>query len=178
MSLSEPKALMRSWVEAVTSLAVIYDGDDEPTAPRPNVDASTTTYAAINFISNSSPYSVPYESTSDTAGDVDATKVKQYRSLLRKGLLDVAIYGPGAVDYCRALELSLGRYDTMARFDAAGDYSVSMASDVSDEPILRAATREPSASIQFTVQWIDEETYEIEAVDTIVTTANVEGETD
>ena len=174
--MSEPKALMKSWVELVTSLKVIYDGDPEPTAPSPLVDASRLSYAAINFTTDESPLSDPAVVTTDTTGSVDPTKVDQIRSHIRRGELDVALYGPGADDYCRALELSMGRYDVVALFEAAGDFAIALASPVSDEPILRSATREPAASIQFTVEWIEEETYEIEAVDTIVTTVDIDDE--
>ena len=112
--MSEPKALMKSWVELVTSLTVIYDGDPEPSAPSPLVDSATFTYAAINFTSDESPLSTAYEVLTDTAGSIDPTKFDQVRSLVRRGELDVAIYGPGADDYCRALELSMGRQDVLS----------------------------------------------------------------
>lgn len=172
--MSYPLAVMRSWVALVTGLEVIYDGDDEPTAPRPNVDASTLSYAALNFEEDSSPMSTAFERMTETAGTVDPTKFVQHRSLLRRGLLDVALYGPGADDYCRALNLSMARPDVMLLLDTAGDYAINRPSAVNDEPIIRASTREPSASIQFMIEWVDSETYELEAVETIDTTVNVD----
>lgn len=169
--MSAPRELMKSWVELVTNLEVIYDGDPEPTAPRPNVDATTFTYAAINFLSDSSPMSTAYEATTDE--DAGGNLVNQYRSLTRRGLLDVALYGPGADDYCRALELSMGRPDVLALLTAAGDYAINLPTEVIDEPILRSATREPAASVQFTIEWIDEEVHETEAVEEVSTTVTV-----
>lgn len=162
--MSAPKDLIKSWVELVTNLKVIYDGDDEPDAPSPNMEGGVDTYAAINLTSDDSGYSTAYEEiTDEDAGD---GKVKQYRSKVRRGDLDVALYGPGADDYCRALDLSLGRLDVILLLDLAGDYTIDKAMPVSDEPIIRSATREPSASIQFTVQWVDSEIYATEAVET------------
>ena len=119
--MSAPKALMKSWVETITSLKTIYDGDPEPSAPSPNMKSGVNTYAAINFMSDSSGYGTTYEETSDDTGT--GTTVNQYRSKTRMGLLDVAIYGPGAYDYCRALDLSLGRQDVADLFSqrAAAD---------------------------------------------------------
>lgn len=173
--MSAPRALIKSWVELVTSLKVIYDGDPEPTAPSPNMESGVDTYAAILFVDDESGYGTTYELTSDTAAAGD--KYVQHRSKVRRGQLDVAVYGPGAADYCRALDLSLGRVDVMTLLDAAGDYAIDAPQPVSDEPIIRSATREPSASIQFTVQWIDSETYDTEAVATVTTTATVTEET-
>lgn len=174
--MSEPKALMKSWVELVTGLTVIYDGDPEPSAPSPLVDSATFTYAAINFTTDESPLSTAVEVLTDTPGTVDPTKYDQIRSLVRRGELDVALYGPGAADYCRALELSIGRQDVFSLLDAAGDFAINLPTAVNDEPILRSATREPAASVQFTIEWIETETYELEAVASIDTTVDVEEE--
>lgn len=173
--MSAPKALIKSWVELVTSLKVIYDGDPEPSSPSPNMESGVNTYAAINFTNDESGYGTTYEETSDTAG-VDPDKFVQYRSKTRRGDLDVALYGPGADDYCRALDLSLGRPDVIALLDAAGDFAIDRPEAVSDEPIIRSATREPSASIQFTVQWVDSETYETEAVEEVTVTVDIDEE--
>ncbi len=173
--MSQPKALIKSWVELITSLKVIYDGDPEPSAPRPNVESGVFTYAAINFIDDESGYATTYEHTSDTVAPDN--KVVMYRSKTRRGDLDVAIYGPGAADYCRALDLSLGRPDVLALLIAAGDYAIDAPQPVTDEPIIRSATREPSASIQFAVQWVDSETYATEAVEEVTTTVDIDEET-
>ncbi len=172
--MSAPKALIKSWVELVTGLKVIYDGDPEPSAPRPKVESGVLTYAAINFVSDGSGYGTTYELTSDDAAT--GTKVNQYRSKTRRADLDVALYGPGADDYCRALDLSLGRPDVMALLDAAGDFAIDTPTEVSDEPIIRSATREPSASIQFTVQFVDSEIYETEAVEEVTVTVDIDEE--
>lgn len=174
--MSEPKALIKSWVELITGLTVIYDGDPEPSAPSPLVDANTFTYAAINFTTDESPLSTAYEALTDTPGTTDPTKYDQIRSLVRRGELDVALYGPGADDYCRALELSIGRQDVLSLLDASGDFAINLPTAVTDEPILRSATRVPAASIQFTIEWIETETYELEAVATIDTTVDVDAE--
>ena len=173
--MSAPKALIKSWVELVTSLKVIYDGDPEPSAPSPNMASGVNTYAAINLMDDMSGYGTTYEATTDTTAPDN--KVVQHRSKVRRGQLDVALYGPGADDYCRALDLSLGRGDVLALLTAAGDYAIDAPQPVSDEPIIRSATREPAASIQFTVQWVDAETYDTEAVETVTTTATVTEET-
>jgi hypothetical protein len=170
--MSAPKALIKSWIELVIpGMTVIYDGDDEPSAPSPNMKDDT--YAAINFISDGSGYGTTYEETSTDPGSVDPLKSKQYRSKTRVGDLDVAFYGPGADDYCRALDLSLGRPDVILLLDTAGDYAIDKPAEVSDEPIIRAATREPSASIQFAIQWVDSEIYEHEAVALVTPTVTV-----
>jgi hypothetical protein len=176
--MSAPLALIKSWLELIlpSTVPVIYDGDPEPTAPRPNVDASTFTYAAINFTADESPLSTVVEEMTDTAGTVDPAKYVLERADIRRGELDVAIYGPGAYDYCRALDLSRGRPDVQLLFDTAGDYAINTPSAVNDEPILRSATREPTASIQFTIEWIETDDHEIEAVETISTTVDVDPE--
>ena len=173
--MSAPKDLIKSWVELVTSLKVIFDGDKEPSAPSPNMESDTFTYAAINFISDESGYGTTYEKTTDEAAT--GTKVNQYRSKVRRGDLDVALYGPGADDYCRALDLSLGRPDVIALLEDAGDFTIDAPAEVTDEPIIRSATREPSASIQFAVQWVDSEIYETEAVEEVTTTVEITEET-
>jgi hypothetical protein len=167
---------MKSWIELVLPIQVIFDGDPEPSAPRPSVDSSVTTYASIQIASDSSPLSVAVETLTDEPGDVDPTKFKQERSLLRSGELDIAVYGPGAEDYCRALELSYGRSDVIDLLNAAGDYAISLPTEVSRDPIVRSATREPGASIQFNVDWVDTETFEMEAVESIDVTVDVEEE--
>lgn len=172
--MSAPKALIKSWVEMITNLKVIYDGDPEPTAPSPNMGSGTFTYAAINFIADESGYGTTYEENTDEVEPDN--KVTQYRSKTRVGDLDVALYGPGADDYCRALDLSLGRGDVIALLTAAGDYAIDKAAAVTDEPIIRSAAREPSASIQFAVQWVDSETYATEAVEEASVTVDIEEE--
>lgn len=172
--MSAPKALIKSWVEMITSLPVIYDGDPEPSAPSPNMKTGVDTYAAILFIDDESGYGTAYEHTSDTAAADN--KMVQYRSKTRRGQLDIAVYGPGAVDYCRALDLSLGSGDVNLLLDTAGDFSIDAPQPVSDEPIVRSATRIPAASIQFTVSWVDAETYDTEAVELVTTTATVDEE--
>jgi hypothetical protein len=172
--MSAPKALIKSWVELVTSLKVIYDGDPEPSAPSPNMATGVNTYAAINFISDGSGYGTTYEATTDDVAPDN--KVNQYRSKTRVADLDVALYGPGADDYCRALDLSLGRPDVIALLVAAGDFAIDKPAEVSDEPIIRSATREPSASIQFAVQWVDSEIYETEAVEEVSVTVDIDEE--
>jgi hypothetical protein len=174
--MSAPLALMKSWIELVLPIQVIYDGDDETSAPRPNVATGVTTYASIQFTSDSSPLSTATEALTDEPGSVDPTKYEQVRSLLRRGDLDVAIYGPGAEDYCRALELSYGRQDVLDLLNAAGDYAINLPTDVRREPILRSATREPEASIQFMVEWVEEEIFEMEAVASVEVDVDVEEE--
>ena len=168
--MSAPKALIKSWVELITTLKTIYDGDKEPTAPRANVAKGVTSYAAIGFVSETTDYSTAHERTTDTPGDLDATKVKQHRSLPTTGQLDVEVYGPGAVDYCRAMKLSIGRADVLRQLEVDGDFAIDNPSEISDEPILRSATREPNASISFEVKWIDTAVFETEGVDTITLT--------
>lgn len=171
--MSAPKALIKSWIELVIpNLTVIYDGDDEPSAPSPNMEDDT--YAAINFLSDGSQYGTTYEATTDDVAP--GNKFDQHRSKVRVADLDVALYGPGADDYCRALDLSLGRADVILLLDTAGDYTIDKPTDVADEPIIRSATREPSASIQFAVQWVDSEIYETEAVEEVTATADIDEE--
>jgi hypothetical protein len=162
--MSAPKALIKDWVELVTSLKVIYDGDPEPSAPSPNVEDGVNTYAAINFLSDGSGFGTTYEATTDE--DAGGDKFKQYRSKARIADLDIAVYGPGAADYCRALDLSLGRPDVINLLVDAGDFAIDKPTEVDEEPIIRSATREPDAAVQFVVQWVDSEIYETEAVET------------
>jgi hypothetical protein len=172
--MSAPKALIKSWVELVTNLKVIYDGDDEPSAPSPNMEGGVNTYAAINFISDGSGYSTTYESTTNEVEPDN--KVTQYRSKTRIADLDVAVYGPGADDYCRALDLSLGRPDVIVLLDTSGDFTIDKPAEVSDEPIIRSGTRVPGASIQFVVQWVDSEEYATEAVEQVTPTVDIDEE--
>ncbi len=170
--MSAPRSTAKAWVELITSLKTIYDGDPEPSAPSPNMASGVNTYAAINIISDDSDYGTAYEELTDTPATGD--KYVQHRSKNRRGVLDVAIYGPGADDYCRALDLSLGRFDVLALFEAAGGgVTIDAPGAVDDEPIIRSATREPSASIQLAIQWVDSETYDTEAVATVSTTETI-----
>lgn len=162
--MSEPTALMRSWIVLVTNLDVILDDDPEPGAPRPNVKTGTTSYAAIGFDDDQTATSTPYEDMTDTAGTVDPTKFDMDFSEVTRGTLNVEFYGPGATDYARALRLSITRPDVIDLLNLAGDFAIIKASEVSNEPILRSATREPHASIQFDVEWVESDTFEIEAV--------------
>jgi hypothetical protein len=168
--MSAPEALMRSWVVLVTNLTTIIEDDDEPTAPRPDVDASTTTYATIGFDDDDTATQTPYEVLTDDAGSVDPTKFDQIRSETTRGTLNVEFFGPGSVDYARTLRRSITRQDVLDLLNAAGDYAILKASEVTNDPILRSATREPHASIQFSVEWIESETYEMAAVASIDST--------
>lgn len=170
--MSAPKDICRQWITLVTGLKCIFADDPEPTAPRPNVKSGVTTYASMLFEEDVSEYGEPGEHTSDEAGDTDPTKVKQYRGETVEGQLLVDIYGPGATDYARALRLSRGRHDVLQLIDASG-ITIKRPSAVSDEPLLRDATREPAASISFFVQWVESEITEIEPVESTATTVEV-----
>ncbi len=164
----------REWIELVTPLKVIYADDVSPTAPRPNVALDTEVYAALKILSDESDMSTANERTTDTPGTVDPTKFDQHRGKTREGLLGVEIYGPGAADYARALELSAGRADVLALLQAAGDFVIVRQGPALTEPLLLGATREPGARITFVIGWVDSEVYEIDGVDTIETTVTVE----
>ncbi len=175
MSAPSPQmTVYREWLELVLPINVIYAGDPEPTAPRPNVKTTDPTYAAIEIEDDDTATSTAYEET--TNEDAGGGLVNQYRSEATRGTLNVEIYGPGAVDYARALRLSIARPDVLALLAAAGDYAIEKAGPVTDDPILRDATREPHASIQFEVQWVESEIYKTEAVESIVTTVDIDEE--
>jgi hypothetical protein len=169
--MSQPKATMKAWIELVTGLDCIYRGDPEPSAPRPNVDASTTTYADLDFLSESSPLSTLVEEHTDVAGSGDTYVLE--RSDIRRGIMEVAVYGPGAADYVRSLELSVGSPSTINLLNAAGDFAINIPTDIEDNQSLRSATREPDASIQFSVEWIETADEDLAAVAEIDTTVNV-----
>jgi hypothetical protein len=164
---------MREWIELVLPIPVIYAGDPEPTAPRLNVATADPTYAAIEIEDDDTSTSTPDRRTTDTAGTVDPLKVIQIASEVSIGTLNVEIYGPGSVDYARTLRRSITRPDVLELLNAAGDYAIAKAGAVNDDPILRDATREPHASVQFEVQWVESDNYETEAVATIETTVEV-----
>jgi hypothetical protein len=168
--MSSPLALMRSWVVLVTGRDTIFDGDPEPSAPRPSVDSDVRSYAAIGFEDDDTATQTPYEELTDTPGTVDPTKFNQVRSEATRGTLSVEFYGPGSEDYARTLRRSITRPDVLSLLDAAGDYAIFKAGEVSREPILRSATREPHASIQFGIEWVESEIYETEAVASIDST--------
>lgn len=177
--MSEPSAQMtvfREWLELVLPINVIYAGDTEPTAPRPNVKTTDPTYAAIEIEDDDTATSTPNRRTTDTAGSVDPLKVIQIASEATRGTLNVEIYGPGAADYARTLRRSITRPDVLELLNAAGDYAIGKAGPVNDDPVLRDATREPHASIQFEVQWVESDNYETEAVATIETTVDIDEE--
>jgi hypothetical protein len=179
--MSEPSPelnTMRDWVALVVpaSVPVILENDPEPTAPRPDIDAAVTTYAIVGFVDDDTATSTPYDETTDTPGSVDPTKVDRHSSEVTYGDLGVEFYGPGSVDYARTLRLSITRPDVIDLLNAAGDYAINKAGPVGDEPILRSATREPHASIQFEVQWVESAVFETEAVETIVTTVDIDEE--
>jgi hypothetical protein len=161
---------MRSWVVLVTNLDTIIEDDDEPTAPRPNVETGVLTYATIGFDDDDTATQTPYEVLTDTVGTVDPDKFNQIRSETTRGTLNVEFFGPGSVDYARTLRRSITRQDVLDLLNAAGDYAILKASEVTNDPILRSATREPHASIQFSVEWTESETYEMEAVASIDST--------
>jgi hypothetical protein len=167
--------VFREWIELVlpASVPVAYAGDPEPTAPRPNVDDAVTTYVTIEIEDDETGTSIPERRTTDTPGTVDPLKVDQIASEAPTGTLNVEIYGPGSVDFARTLRMSITRPDVIDLLNAAGDFAIVRAGDVSDDPILRDATREPHASIQFDVQWVETDIYETEAVNAIETTVEV-----
>jgi hypothetical protein len=174
MSEASPQmTVFREWIELVLPINVIYAGDPEPTAPRPNVDPSVTTYAAIEIEGDETGTSIPERRTTDTPGTVDPTKVDQIASEAPTGTLNVEIYGPGSVDFARTLRLSITRPDVIDLLNNAGDFAIVKAGAVGDDPVLKSATREPDASIQFDVQWVETDTFETEAVNTIETTVEV-----
>ncbi len=165
--MSAPIALMRSWVVLVTNLDVIIDDDPEPTAPKPNVETGVLTYAAIGFDDDNTASSTAVEESTDEVASGDPTKFNVYRSEVTRGTLVVEFFGPGSTDYARTLRLSITRPDVIDLLNLAGDFGIIKAGEVSNEPILQSATREPHASIQFDVEWVESEIFESAAVASI-----------
>jgi hypothetical protein len=159
--MSSPLDTIRQWFELVTGLVVIYEDDPEPAAPRPD----ESTYITIGWTTDDSPMATPYEHTSDE--DDGASGVKTYRSLVREAQLGVEIFGPGAMDFGRAIELSVGRPDVLDLFLADPLVpSVQKTGQITDQPVLRSTTREPDATLTFTVGWTDSEVIETTPVET------------
>lgn len=171
--MTAPKDICRQWIRLVTNLPVIFADDEEPTAPRRNVDEHVETYVAMLFEEDKSDYADPTEHTSDEPGDTDPTKAKMYRGETTEGQLMVDVYGPGATDYARALRLSRGRPDVLELLAAAGDFAIKRPSAVSDVPQLLDTTREPAASVSFFVQWVETEVFETDYAATVETTVEV-----
>jgi len=160
----------RSWVEAITSLTVIYEDEGDPSVPRPNVDASADTYVMIGWDNDDAPGSPVDETTDEAAAD---NKVVRYTTVMAEGSLAVDIYGPGAMDYVRALRMSIYGDTTTALLLAAGDYVIRRAGPILPDPIMRDATREPHASCVFDVAWSEDTEADVEAAETAVATTTV-----
>jgi hypothetical protein len=174
MGVTAPLDVCRDFIQLVIpGLKVIFGGDTEPTAPRPNVDPSVFSYAAIEIQSDDTRWATVGERTTDT---VSGDKVEQIRGLPIEGVLAVEFYGDSAEAYARTLRLTTGRADVIRMLDAAGDYAIDTPSQVTRDYVLRSGEREPGASITFAVKWIDSETYDTEGVDTITTTVTVTAE--
>lgn len=175
MSEASPQlSVMRDWVALVCPIPVIFEDDPEPTAPRPDGTVGVPTYATVGFDDDDTATSTAYEETTDE--DAGNDLVNQYRSETTFGSLGVEFYGPGSVDFARTLRLSIARPDVLVLLNAAGDYAINKAGPVSDDPILRSASREPHASISFDVQWVESKIYKTEAVESIVPTVDIEQE--
>jgi hypothetical protein len=175
MTESEIKAVCRQWAELVTDLDVIYAGDDEPTAPRPNADPATLTYVAIDLQSSESKWSTYHEELTDEPAP--GNKFEQHRGAPLEGVLAVAVYGPGAMDYTAALRRSVGREDVLSQLLVAGDFAIELpGQQVADATEIRSATREPGASAAFLVKWTDTEIHELEATEQIESTVEVDEE--
>lgn len=172
MSQSTVMGVFRQVIELILpGLEIIYSGDDQADAPRPNVDPAVASYAAFEIQDDSSYFATAYEETTDTAAPDN--KYVQNRSMPTEGTLAIEFYGPGAIDYARTLRLAHGRADVLALLSGIGDYTIEQPSQVTRDPVLRSATREPGASLTFVVRWVDSETYDVEAVEQIVTTVSV-----
>lgn len=175
MTESEILAVCRQWAELVTSLEVIYAGDDEPTAPRPNVEPATLTYVVIDLQNSETKWSTYYEGLTDEPAPDN--KFEQHRGAPMEGVLAVAVYGPGATNYASALRRSVGREDVLTQLQAAGDFAIELpGQQVADATEIRSATREPGATAAFMVKWTDTEIHELEATEQIVSTVEVDEE--
>jgi hypothetical protein len=154
----------------VPGLQVINAGDPEATAPRPTVESGVDSYAAIEISSDSSSWATAGENTTNT---VSGDKVEQVRGLPVDGVLAIEIYGPEAMDKAKALRMSHGRADVLRLLETAGDYALDSPSDITRDPVLRSATREPGAAMTFVAKWVELETYDTEGVDTITPVVSV-----
>lgn len=175
MTEEEVKAVCREWAELVTSLQVIYAGDDEPTAPRPNTEPAVLTYVVIDLQNSETKWSTYHEELTDEPAPDN--KFEQHRGAPMEGVLAVAVYGPGAMNYTSALRRSVGREDVLNRLTTAGDFAIELpGQQVADATEVRSATREPGASAAFMVKWTDTEIHDLEATEQIVSTAEVDEE--
>jgi len=165
----------QSWIEAITSLPVVQEDEDDPTVPRPSVADDVATYVLIGWDSDDAEATTT-EQTTDTPAA--GGKVEYHRTELLTGRLAVDIYGPGSTDYVRALRSSLTHPTTLALLLAAGDYGIRKAGPVLSEPILRSATREPHASAVFDVAWSETTITAVDYADTVETTTSVDEETE
>ena len=170
--MADPLSIFRQWIEQVTSLKVIYADDPEPAAPRPNADPTVLSYAAIDIQEDKSAYGTTFERTTN-----EGAHGKKYRSTVRAGLLAVEFYGPGAADYARSLTLMKGAQATRDLLATWGDVAMGAIGSMSDEPVLRSASREPDASMTIEIRWTDSTVTTLtDSVDAAELTSTVEME--
>lgn len=172
MSRAAVYSVYRQVIELVNpGLEVIYARDDQADAPRPNADESVSAYAAFEIQEDSAYFATANEHTTDTPAA--GSKYVQNRYLPTQGTLAVEFYGPGAWDYAHDLRMAHDRADVLTLLSSLGDYTFDQPGQITDDPVIRSATREPGASITFQIRWMDTETYNTEAVEQITTTVAV-----
>jgi len=150
---------LREYVELVTQLTTIYADDPEPTAPRPSVDPAVPTYIAIGLDDDESMGSTSCE-REQLKDPTDPSKgTERTFETVREGTLQIEIFGPGAGDYARALDIGRDRQDVNDILEAAG-IALGSVTEVSDAPRIVGIEREPDVSLGAAVSWVQTMTIE------------------
>ncbi len=82
--------------------------------------------------------------------------------------MPIEFYGPDAYAYARKLTIAIGGPSYINTFSAL-DIALQITGDITDEPVLRSATREPGASMMISVEWTDSDTGAVGTAATVET---------
>lgn len=94
----------------------------------------------------------------------------RYTSIMRRGQLDLELFGPDAFEQAILVQSALGDQPYLDAFGAAG-VALTFSGNMTDEEMLRSAAREPDVGLVFAVDW----TSVVE--DSVLTTAETNLET-
>jgi len=75
-------------------------------------------------------------------------------SLIRRGDMPIEFYGQNAWGYARALQLAIGGPSYLNTFSNL-NIALAVRGEITDEPVLRSATRETGASMMLGFEWTD-----------------------
>jgi hypothetical protein len=171
--MADPRQAAREWIQlALPEITIVIDMDQQTAdAPREPVQP----YAGITLqASRPSGWATPVEDVPET--DPPRPIPEKYDHIAgwtREGQLLVMLYGNGSRGRAETLQLSLTRPDVIELLDGLG-VSVQRPETVDNASAILDTSREQRASLVMTVVWYTEITSQVDVVETVDLTLDVQ----